>query len=147
VIGYGNDLRGDDAVGQHVAMSLARWRQPGVTALATHQLTPEVATWLVRARFAIFVDASRVEDEAASPQFKRIEPSNIQLMRGHIGDPQVLLALTQLAYGSCPPALWITIPARRFNFGADLSPMARRGAAAALHHIRALIRSQGVIHA
>jgi Ni,Fe-hydrogenase maturation factor len=130
-----------------VARAVARWRKPGVIALATHQLTPELATWLVRATFAIFVDASRAEEASASPQFKRIEPSSVQLMHGHTGDPQVLLALTQLAYGSCPPALWITIPARRFDFGADLSPAARRGAAAALRHIRALIRTQGVSHA
>jgi hydrogenase maturation protease len=146
VIGYGNDLRGDDAVGQRVAMSVARWRWPDVMALAAHQLTPELATWLVHAKFAIFVDASR-EDESLSPQFKRIEPSSVQLTHGHTGDPQVLLALTQLAYGSCPPALWITIPARHFDFGANLSSTARCGAAAALRHIRALIRSEGVIHA
>ena len=147
VIGYGNDLRGDDGVGQRVALSVARWRQPGVMALAAHQLTPELATWLVRAKFAIFVDAACAEDESSSPQFKRIGPSSVQLMRGHAGDPQVLLALTQLAYGSCPLALWITIPARRFDFGADLSPTARCGAAAALRHIRTLIRTQGVSHA
>src|SRR5205823_6351255 len=68
VIGYGNDLRGDDGVGQRVALSVACWRQPGVMALALHQLTPELTTWLVRATFAIFVDASRVEDESPSPQ-------------------------------------------------------------------------------
>jgi hydrogenase maturation protease len=146
VIGYGNDLRGDDAVGQRVALAVARWRQPSVIAIATHQLTPELATWLVRARFAIFVDASR-EDESPSPQFRPIEPSSVQLMHGHTGDPRVLLALTQLAYGSCPLACWITIPARRFDFGAELSPTARCGAAAALRHIRALIRPEGTRNA
>jgi hydrogenase maturation protease len=147
VIGYGNDLRGDDGVGQRVALSVARWRQSGVMALAAHQLTPELATWLVRATFAIFVDAACVEDESPSFHSRRIEPSSVQLMRGHTGDPQVLLALTQLAYGCCPPTWWITIPARSFDFGAELSPTARRGAAAALRHIRTLIRSQGAIHA
>jgi Ni,Fe-hydrogenase maturation factor len=117
-----------------------------VMAIATHQLTPELATWLVRAKFAIFVDASR-EDESPSPQFKRIEPSSAAMMRGHTGDPQVLLALTQLAYGRCPLASWITIPARHFDFGAELSPTARCGAAAALRHIRALIRPEGTRNA
>jgi Ni,Fe-hydrogenase maturation factor len=101
----------------------------------------------VRATFAIFVDAACVEDESPSPQLQRIEPSSVQLMRGHTGDPQVLLALTQLAYGSCPLAWWIMIPARRFDFGADLSPTARCGAAAALRDIRALIRVQGTHNA
>jgi len=143
VIGYGNDLRGDDAVGQRVAMSLARWRQPGVLALAAHQLTPELARWLMPAKFAIFVDAACADDQSQSLHSRRIEPSSVQLMHGHTGDPQVLLALTQLAYGSCPLAWWITIPVRHFDFGADLSPTARCGAAAALRHIRALIGPAG----
>jgi Ni,Fe-hydrogenase maturation factor len=68
-------------------------------------------------------------------------------MRGHTADPQALLALTQLAYGCCPPAWWITIPAQYFDFGAELSPTARRGAAAALRYIRARIRPQGAHNA
>jgi hydrogenase maturation protease len=147
VIGYGNDLRGDDAVGQRVALSVARWRRPGVMAIATHQLTPELASWLVPATFAIFVDASRPEGESSGFHSRRIEPSSGALMHGHTADPQALLALTLLAYGRCPTAWWITIPAQCFDFGAELSPKARRGAAAALRYIRARIHPQGAIHA
>jgi len=147
VIGYGNDLRGDDAVGPRVALSVARWRRPGVMAIAAHQLTPELATRLVPATFAIFVDASRAEDASPSFYSRRIEPSSGALMRGHTADPQALLALTQLAYGRCPQAWWITIPAQCFDFGAELSPTARRGAAAALRYIRARIRPQGAHNA
>jgi len=147
VIGYGNDLRGDDAVGQRVAKSVARWRRPGVMAIAAHQLTAELATWLVPATFAIFVDASRAEGESSGFHSRRIEPSSGALMRGHTADPQALLALTQLAYGRCPPAWWITIPAQCFDFGGELSPTARRGAAAALRYIRARIRPEGAHNA
>jgi hydrogenase maturation protease len=109
-------------------------------AIATHQLTPELATWLVPATLAIFVDASYAEDASSGFHSRCIEPSNVPLMRGHTADPQMLLALTLLAYGRCPTAWWITIPAQCFDFGAELSPTARRGAAAALRYIRALIR-------
>jgi Ni,Fe-hydrogenase maturation factor len=88
------------------------------------------------------VDAARAEDEVPVVLSRRIEPSNVPLIRGHTAEPQALLALAQLAYGRCPPAWWVTIPAQSFDFGADLSPMARRGGAAALRHIRALIRSE-----
>jgi hydrogenase maturation protease len=147
VIGYGNDLRGDDAVGQRVALSVARWRRPGVMAIAAHQLTPELATWLAPVTLAIFVDAARAEDESPIFHSRRIAPSNVPLIRGHTAEPQMLLALTQLAYGRCPPACWITIPAQCFDFGAELSPTARRGAAAALRYIRARIRPEGASHA
>jgi hydrogenase maturation protease len=143
VIGYGNDLRGDDAVGQRVALSVARWRRPGVMAIAAHQLTPELAAWLVPATCAIFVDAAHADDASPSFYSRRIEPTNFPLIHGHTADPQALLALVQLAYGRCPQAWWVTIPAQYFDFGADLSPTARRGGAAALRYIRTLIRSKG----
>src|SRR5262245_1795360 len=61
VIGYGNDLRGDDAVGLRAAQAVAAWDMPGVCGLAVHQLTPELAEILAGAALAIFVDA-RVPD-------------------------------------------------------------------------------------
>ena len=43
VIGYGNELRGDDAVGPLVARTAESWQRPGLRALAVQQLTPELA--------------------------------------------------------------------------------------------------------
>ena len=57
VIGYGNDLRSDDAVGQKVANAIAAWKLPQVTSLCVHQLTPELASFLATAELAIFIDA------------------------------------------------------------------------------------------
>src|SRR5262245_30725916 len=55
VVGYGNELRGDDAVGPRVAQAVAAWDLPGVCGLAIHQLTPELAEILAAAARAIFV--------------------------------------------------------------------------------------------
>jgi Ni,Fe-hydrogenase maturation factor len=57
VIGYGNDLRGDDGAGPRVAELVRGWRLPGLTAIAVRQLTPELAEPLASAEFALFVDA------------------------------------------------------------------------------------------
>ncbi len=57
VIGYGNTLRGDDGVGQLVAVAVSKWQLPGVIALERHQLTAELAEPLSRAAIAIFVDS------------------------------------------------------------------------------------------
>jgi Ni,Fe-hydrogenase maturation factor len=121
LIGYGNDLRGDDAVGQRVAMAVAHWRRPDL--------------------LAIFVDASGAERELMDICARPIVPVSSHVMAGHTADPRTLLALAQLVYGRYPQAWWITIPALRYDFGADLSPEARRGAAAALGRIRALVRT------
>ena len=57
VIGYGNELRGDDAIGPRVARAVRR-RYPDLKTVAAHQLTPEMAARLAGVRLAIFVDAA-----------------------------------------------------------------------------------------
>jgi Ni,Fe-hydrogenase maturation factor len=74
-----------------------------------------------------------------------IEPAAIDSAIGHTGDPRALLALAAALYGRCPPAWSITAPASRFEFGAELSPAAERGLAAALQRIGDLIA--GSVHA
>lgn len=138
VIGYGNDLRGDDAVGPLAAAAVAAWELPGVRALATHQLAPELAQVLAMAELAIFVDA------CASPDREEVEvhliaPAALDTALGHTSDPCGLLALTAALYGRCPAAWSITVPAQSFAFGAGLSPLAERGFAAALERVRDLI--------
>jgi Ni,Fe-hydrogenase maturation factor len=112
---------------------------------------PELAETLVAADLAIFLDA-RVpassfprrdrksggeEEEIVSVH--PIEPIAVASAIGHTGDPGALLALTRALYGRCPAAWSITVPAHSFAFGADLSPIAERGQAAALQQIRDLI--------
>jgi hydrogenase maturation protease len=142
VIGYGNDLRGDDAVGQQAATAVAAWDLPGVLALAVHQLLPELAEALAAANLAIFVDACESEDAGeATVSVQPLEPAAADSALGHTGDPRALLALTKALYGYCPAAWLISVPARSFAYGAGLSAMAERGLAAALRHIDELIAS------
>jgi hydrogenase maturation protease len=137
VIGYGNDLRGDDAVGPLAATAVAEWGAPGICALDVHQLTPELSEVLAAAELAIFVDA------CASPEREEIEtqliaPATLDTALGHTGDPRQLLALTKALYGHCPVAWLITVPAQSFELGGALSPTAERGLAAALQELREL---------
>src|ERR1043165_3956952 len=57
VIGYGNELRGDDAAGPEVARSIAELQLPGVEVLVRPILTPELADNVAQAATVIFVDA------------------------------------------------------------------------------------------
>jgi hydrogenase maturation protease len=138
VIGYGNDLRGDDAVGPLAATAVAEWDVPGVQVLAVHQLTPELAEVLTAAELAIFVDAC-ASAERKEVETQLIAPATLDTALGHTGDPRELLALTKALYGHCPAAWLITVPAQSFALGTALSPTAERGLAAALQELRALI--------
>ena len=55
VIGYGNDLRGDDAIGQQVAKAIKDCCLSSVQSIAIHQLTPELAAPLANVNLAILL--------------------------------------------------------------------------------------------
>jgi hydrogenase maturation protease len=138
VIGYGNDLRGDDAAGQRAATQVDAWGAPGVTVYTLHQLTPELAYPLAAADRAIFLDAHPVSD-ADTVRIRRISAAPLATRFLHTCDPHGLLRLTRTAFGRVPDAWWITMPAVDFAFGAALSPLAERGVVDALAAIRPLL--------
>jgi hydrogenase maturation protease len=141
VIGYGNTLRGDDAVGPRVADGVAAWRRPGVRALAVQQLTPELADVLTGAGLAVFVDACP-SAEGEDVRVRSLEPAELKFGLGHASSPRYLLALARALYGWSPPAWWVLVPGVRFEMGEGLSEVAARGVEAALRQIAALVTSQ-----
>ncbi|ALF55210.1 hydrogenase maturation protease [Nostoc piscinale CENA21] len=138
VIGYGNDLRSDDGIGQRIADEIASWHLSAVKSLAVHQLTPELADALANAELAIFVDAY-VPLESFDVQVQSLSPSVDNAIAGHTADPQSLLALTRTLYGHCPPALWVTVPAVNFEFGDRFSEITETGKAIALGKIMQIL--------
>ena len=130
VIGYGSTLRGDDGAGHAVAHRVAEWSLPGVTALATVQLTPEFAGDIAVHDLVLFIDAvpvashpyvslSRVGYTAAGETWGAI---------GHAGSPAVLMETTECLYGRRPEAWEMAIPACDFSLGETLSD-------ATAHHV------------
>ena len=139
LIGYGNDLRSDDAVGKRVAEAVANWKLPSVQALAVHQLTPELTVKLTDVDRAIFVDAYTATPDQ-EVQVRLLESVHTGGIAGHTGDPQSLLALTKVLYSHCPQAWWVTIPGINFEVGDSLSFIAKQGVSVALERIDQLIQ-------
>jgi hydrogenase maturation protease len=136
VIGYGNTLRGDDAVGPQVAEQVAAWQLPQVRSLAVQQLVPELAEPMATAELVLFVDAQIAEDDQAAPQRLPLSLAGEPTGWDHRWLSQGLLQLTQAVYGVCPPAYQLLIPALQFKIGAPLSPTAQAGVDWALAEIR-----------
>ena len=63
VIGYGNELRGDDGLGPYIAARVEEQCLPHVRTLTVHQLTPELTAFLEDAFVAL---ASYVDEELAA---------------------------------------------------------------------------------
>jgi hydrogenase maturation protease len=142
IIGYGNELRSDDAIGQKVANIINSWHLSDVQSLAVHQLTPELAANLANVNLAIFVDAmmssesENVEVESILPtEYNSISNIISNMTLGHIGDPRSLLSLTKYLYGYCPTAWLVTVPGVNFELGDCLSPIAEIGINIALDKI------------
>jgi len=136
VLGYGNELRRDDAVGPLVARAAAAWGDPLIDARDLHQLTPELAEPISRADAVIFVDAVLASADALAtlvPLSARAEPQP----DGHLSSPGGLLALAERLYGRRPPAWLLNVPVSDLEFGETLSPLARRNVEAALARLRA----------
>ena len=135
MIGYGNELRGDDGAGPQVARAVADWRRPGVRALAVHQLTPELTAELAEAERVVFVDAAV---DSGMVCWRQVAAATGPAPLGHTCDPGWLLALA-LALDARAPAAWlVTVPARRLDCGAELSPQAERDVGVVLRQLAAL---------
>jgi hydrogenase maturation protease len=118
VIGYGNTTRRDDGAGWYIAQHLMAHHAP-LEAIATHQLTPELADTISHAGFVIFIDAC-----AAMPAGRVLIDSvhgvdDASLV--HQMTPAGLLTLAQALYGQSPDALLVTINGRDFGYGEGLS--------------------------
>jgi hydrogenase maturation protease len=128
VIGYGNELRGDDAVGAVVARRLRDCRLPdGVKVIVCHCLMPELAADISTARWVVFVDSSVEVDlqstTAGSITHRELSGATPDLSPlGHTLDPRSLLELAKRLYHRSPRAELFTVTGERFEIGDTMSP-------------------------
>jgi hydrogenase maturation protease len=116
IIGYGNDLRGDDAAGLHVARALAA---RGFHAVETHQLLPELAEQIAAANMVVFVDchAGLAPGEVAVTEVGKAEAAMHEPC-----SPRMLLDLAADVYGAAPLAYLVGIGPESLELGETLSP-------------------------
>lgn len=125
VIGYGNTLRQDDQAGPVTVERIESQMLPGVHTLVCPQLSPEYAEALAGARAVVFVDAQAGPTRTVT--LRRVLPGEFPQVTTHAVEPHTLLALARDVYGRVPPGWLLTIPAERFGFGTEISPLTRRG--------------------
>ncbi|MFO1498573.1 MAG: hydrogenase maturation protease [Verrucomicrobiota bacterium] len=137
VIGYGNELRGDDALGPKLAALIAQRHLPGVVVLTCHQLMPELAEAISQAELVIFLDA--VIDRSAGIQVQPVVPPAQPGLRNHGLQPATLLGLARDLFGHGPAAWLLTMPAYDLSFRDGLSAEAQSNLAEALDRFQELL--------
>jgi hydrogenase maturation protease len=123
VIGYGNPLRGDDALGLEIANGLAASsRNRSFEVLALHQLAPELSELISEVGLVVFIDSSYI-GRPGSWACEVVEPDATSLYTlGHHLTPGGLLAYTQALFNTSPRALLVSVAGESFDFGQELSP-------------------------
>ena len=140
IIGYGSTLRGDDGVGPRVIELIEARHPPGVETLACHQLTPELADPISKARLVVFVDAA-LDVPDGLVRVNPVGPAPAHQVMVHTASPQTLLHLASSVFGVCPPAWTVAVPVAEMGIGEQLSAVAERGAQAACQRIIELLHS------
>ena len=121
IIGYGNPLRTDDAIGQRMAQIMAqRFDDNHVRMITAYQLTPELMEPISQARFVVFMDA-RVGAIPGEVMWEDVEPETGGGAFTHHVSPGTLLGAAHDLYGAAPAGILISIVGADFEYGSELS--------------------------
>ena len=129
LIGFGNELRGDDGAGCRAARRLRAClgrHGRSVAVLTPGQLLPELAEPISRARLVIFLDASC---RAAAGQVRRtrLQPAaEAGSAMAHHQTAEGLLGMARRLYGRAPAGWLHAIGASGFGYTEAMSPQVRR---------------------
>ncbi|MCX8026765.1 MAG: hydrogenase maturation protease [Thermodesulfovibrionales bacterium] len=122
VVGYGNDLRGDDGIGIVAVRKIREFiKDTNVDTYEYHQLSIEVLPLLCRYDKIIFIDCS-TDIAHAEVRCYQIQPdNNITLTMTHHLMPEQILQLIETLYNKTPIVYVCKIGGRVFDFGCEIS--------------------------
>jgi hydrogenase maturation protease len=135
IVGYGSDLRGDDAAGREVAARLHALGLAGVEVRSLHQLVPELAAELADRR-VIFVDAAV---DTTRVDIRRLDLQPPSWTSTHVLDPEAVLGLAAALEGLPAEAFVVRLPAVSLELGEGLSEASARAVEDAVERIVALL--------
>lgn len=140
ILGYGNTLRGDDALGIHAAHALHDFycADGGIRVLATSQLTFDLAEDISQARLIVFVDAA----EAGVPGnicSEKILPAEEKVRFTHHWTPRTLLMLAKQLYSKAPSAVILTMAVASTEVGMGLSEEVQHRLPELLEHVKTAV--------
>lgn len=145
VIGYGNPLRGDDALGWHAAGRLAEDpRLDGIEVLWRHQLTPELALDISDASLVVLVDA-RDGDEPGVIRVERVVPADVASTAAwsHHVEPVSLMTMARDLYGGSPDVFTVSVGTASLELGDPLSPAVKEALPGVVEAVLAIVAAHG----
>ena len=126
IIGYGNAVRSDDALGIHAAHALGDYYRDraDVRTIPTSQLSWELAEDLSQADFVLFLDASVAEAPGTIVEEDIDSRSSTTELTHHCTPGALLITSVQL-YGKAPCVVSLTMVGSSFDVGVGLSQLVK----------------------
>ena len=126
IIGFGNAVRSDDALGIHAAHALGDYYRDraDVRTIPTSQLSWELAEDLSQADFVLFLDASAAEVPGTIVE-EQLESRSSSPELTHHCTPGTLLITAMQLYGRAPCAASLTMVGSSFDVGVGLSQLVK----------------------
>lgn len=126
VVGFGNELVGDDGAGPALARFIAtHCRDDDLQVVAAHQLLPELAEQVGRVSLLVLADAD-VSVPPSAFVAEWIEPLRGPPRSIHRLLPRELLGLARDAFGHAPRTLLVRIGIDRAELGQELGHVTAR---------------------
>jgi hydrogenase maturation protease len=145
IIAYGNPMRSDDGLAWRAADALKKkLAGADVEILRLHQLAPELAETVTRAKAVIFVDAAAPNKTNGQPGEVCLSP--VETIEGpprfsHQLSPAAVVGLARQFYGINPRAFTVTLTGQNFDHGEALSPVVAAALPALVAQIEELFHS------
>jgi hydrogenase maturation protease len=141
IIGYGNPLRSDDAIGQHVAQAMQqRLRHTRLQVHISYQLVPELASLIASAKLVVFIDALMGGTTGEVFHQKVMPDKGFGSLTHHVTPGSLLTAAGEL-YGNVPTGILISITGAKFDYGSELSLELQRKLPNIADQVKAIIEA------
>lgn len=145
IIGYGNPLRSDDAIGQLVAQTMQqRLHHMRIQVYTSYQLVPELASLISSAGLVVFIDA-RMSGTPGKIFYEGVVPDEQSGSLTHHVTPGSLLAAARELYGNAPDGILISIVGAAFDYGCKLSPELQQKLPEIADQVKAIIEASANI--
>jgi hydrogenase maturation protease len=144
IIGFGSEIRGDDAFGPQIGYELEDRVHPSVVVETCQGLTPDIALTISEVDLVIFIDCA-VGDVPGQIRHEKVMPSDDKsLSMVHFLSPQSLMTWCGSLYHKLPEAHIFTVTGKSYDIDEDLTEPVRQAFPKVIDQVLNLLAKEGL---
>ncbi len=144
IIGFGSEIRGDDAFGPQIAYQLEDLVHPAIQVETCQGLTPDIALTMSEMDLVIFIDCA-VGHEPGVINHKEIHTSDDKsLSMVHFLSPESLMTWCGSLYGKLPEAHVFTVTGKCYEISDNLTEPVQQAVPRVIEQVLNLLDEHGL---